>query len=138
MTTSSRSRHVAVYIVGRGEILKTLGGSEAFVALNTPEGCAVLDAPLGLNEHLVMVDESGPEPVLVDRPTFGLILPEAVDLGEVVALAVPAGAALVIAGEPAGEADEAGLEIEFASPGRYWVQVELWPYVPLRARVMVD
>ena len=132
------SRNVAVYVPGRGEIIKTVGGPDFFIAENTPEGCAVIDAPAGLNEHLTMVDESGPAPALADRPAFGFDLPSSLELGAVVTLAAPDGAVLLVDGETAGVADADGLEIEFASPGRYWVEVALWPYVPLRCRIEVD
>lgn len=135
MTPSSRN--VAVYVVGRGEILKSLGGSDAFIALNTPEGCAVIDCPHGLNEHLTRVEET-PEPHLVAREPFAVALPDEVDLGAVVTLPAPVDAEVLIDGVLMGAADEDGLEVEFASPGRYLVEIALWPYAPLRKRVRVD
>lgn len=132
------TRNVAVYVVGSGEILKTLGGSDQFIAENTPAGCAVIDAPLGLNEHLNRVDESSETPTLVARTGFAFELPSEIALGAVVALDAPAGAVLAIDGEPMAEADDDGLEIEFASPGVFWAEITLWPYAPLRQRIRVD
>lgn len=136
--TPPSSRNVAVYIPGRGEIIKTLGGPDAFIAQNTPEGASVIEAPAGLAEHLFMVDESGPAPVVAPRPAFGFALPTEVALGAVLSFPAPPGAELLLDGELAGLADGEGLEVEFASPGRYLFEVRLWPYVPLCRRVEVD
>jgi len=132
------TRNVAVYVVGTGEIIKTLGGAASFIAQNTPEGCAVIDAPLGTAEHLVMVDETVTPPVLVPRPLLPVALPAAVELGAVLHLDVPSGVGVRVDGEAAGEADEVGLEIAFASPGRYLVEVHGFPYAPIRQRITVD
>jgi hypothetical protein len=132
------TRNVAVYVVGTGEILKTLGGAPSFIAQNTPEGCAVIDAPFGTAEHLIMVDETASPPVLAPRPVLPVVLPAAVELGAVLHLAVPAGVCVRVDGEDIGEADEEGLEIAFASPGRFLVEVHGFPYAPIRQRITVD
>lgn len=134
---SPTSRSVALYIQGRGEIIKTLGGPADFIVANTPAGCAVIDCPPGLNEHLIRVEET-PEPHLVPRAAFGAVLPATADLGSILSVGVPAGAEVSIDGIAMGAADEDGIEIEFSSPGHYLVEVTLWPFSPLRQRITVD
>jgi hypothetical protein len=134
----SLSRNVAVYVVGTGEILNTLGGQDAFIAMNTPEGCAVIDCPQGLAEHLMRVDEEADPPALVARSELAVDLPDAVELGDVLALDVPAGIAVHVDGHLVGTADEEGVEIAFEAPGRFLVQISGFPYAPVRKRVTVD
>jgi len=131
------SRNVGVYVVGTGEITGTLAGPDSFIAQNTPAGCAVIDCAPGIAEHLYRVDETDP-PSIISRIPLGIEITAAVDLGAVLSLDVPAGVVAKVEGHEVGEADETGLEIEFASPGVFTVEVGSFPYVPVRQRVVVD
>jgi len=130
------SRLAVIWDPATGRIMKTVGGSEQVIRQNMPPGMRRLHVPAPVNEALFRIERVG-RPRIIPRPAMPVTLPSVVTIGEPISLDVPAGAEVRVECDHLGLADADGVELVFESLGLFLVEVELWPYVTLLARIEV-